>query len=334
MAVFAVRRWAAIFLALAVLPALAASDSAPKSSVTESDVSKLRPGQFIWQPQLAPAGPMTIVISLPQQLLYVYRNGVRIGASTVSSGKRRHRTPTGVFTILQKQVEHHSNLYDDAPMPFMQRLTWDGVALHAGHLPGYPASHGCVRLPLDFAKVFYEETKSGATVIITDDKPKVQTLLSPGVLNPARAPDEPGYTAADKLAANETFRWQPYRSQSGPVTIILSAADKTVYVLRSGIVIGRARVEIEPDAIKGTHAMSLTGFDENGKSKWLYIGLSGDGEQPVNPVDMIATKKVRIPPDFYNDVHAILKPGASLIVTEDSMEEGSPGEPVMVLSDS
>lgn len=328
------RRWAAIFLALAALPALAASDNAPKSAVTETDVGKLRPGQFIWQPQLAPAGPMTIVISLPQQLLYVYRNGVRIGASTVSSGKRRHRTPTGVFTILQKQVEHRSNLYDDAPMPFMQRLTWDGVALHAGHLPGYPASHGCVRLPLQFAKLFYGETKAGATVIITDDKPTVQTMLSPGVLNPPRAPDEPGYTAADKLAAHETFRWQPYRSQTGPVTIILSAADRAVYVLRSGIVIGRARVEIEPDAINGTYVLSLSGFDAKGKSNWLYVNVSGEDANGIKPENLIATKKVRIPPDFYNEVRAILKPGASLIVTEDSMEEGSPGEPVTVLSDS
>jgi hypothetical protein len=327
-------KWGAVLLVLAALPALALDKSASQTAVTESDVSKLRPGQFIWAPQLAPAGPMTIVISLPQQLLYVYRNGIRIGASTVSSGKRRYRTPTGVFMILQKEVEHHSNLYDNAPMPFMQRLTWDGVALHAGHLPGYPASHGCVRLPADFAKTLFGETKAGATVIITEDKPTVRSLLSPGVLNPPRAPDEPGYTAADKLAANETFRWQPYRSQTGPVTIILSAADKAVYVLRSGIVIGRARVEIEPDAIKGTHALTLTGFDENGKSKWLYVGMPGNDKEAVNPIDMIATRKVRIPQEFYDDVHAILKPGANMIVTEDSMEEGSPGAPVAVLSNS
>jgi hypothetical protein len=91
---------------------------------------------------------------------------------------------------------------------------------------------------------------------------------------------------------------------------------------------------IEPDAIKGTHALTLTGFDENGKSKWLYVGMPGNDNEAVNPIDMIATRKVRIPQVFYDDVHAILKPGANMIATEDSMEEGSPGAPVAVLSNS
>src|SRR3546814_12301464 len=84
-------------------------------------------------------------------------NGVLIGISTISSGTAGHETPTGIFTILQKKVDHKSNLYDDAPMPYMQRLTWSGIAMHAGNLPGYPASHGCIRLPLDFAERLYGE---------------------------------------------------------------------------------------------------------------------------------------------------------------------------------
>jgi len=330
------RRWTSLVLIAALAaPAFAFDPGAPKSSVTETDVSKLRPGQFIWSPNLAPTGPMTIVVSLPSQLLSVYRNGVRIGASTVSSGMRRHETPTGIFMILQKDKDHHSNLYNNASMPYMQRLTWDGIALHAGGLPGYPASHGCVRLPLQFSKLLFEQTNStGATVIITEDKANVRSLLSPGVINPARSPDAPGYAAADKLAEHEEFRWQPYRSQTGPVTIIMSAADQRVYVLRSGIVIGRAKIALAPDAIKGTHAMTFTGFDEKGEAKWLYVGLPGDDETATKPIDMVATKKVRVPQEFYDDVRAILKPGMNMVVTEDSLDEGSPGAPVTVLANS
>jgi lipoprotein-anchoring transpeptidase ErfK/SrfK len=101
-----------------------------------------------------------VIITLPRQLAFVYRNGVLIGVSTVSSGTKGHATPTGVFTVLQKKVEHYSNLYNAAPMPYMQRLTWDGIAMHAGNLPGYPASHGCVRLPKAFAKLSPQRHKT------------------------------------------------------------------------------------------------------------------------------------------------------------------------------
>ena len=95
------------------------------------------------------------------------RNGVRIGRSTVSTGTAGHRTPTGVFTILQKKVDHESSIYKSAKMPNMQRLTLTGIAMHAGQLPGYPASHGCVRLPEDFAAKLYTVTNLGTTVIIS-----------------------------------------------------------------------------------------------------------------------------------------------------------------------
>jgi lipoprotein-anchoring transpeptidase ErfK/SrfK len=127
----------------------------------EEDVRELKPGQFVWDPERAAAGPMVIVVSLPDQLVYVYRNGIRIGVSTCATGRPGHATPTGVFTILQKDVDHHSSLYHNAPMPFTERLTWSGVALHAGDLPGYPDSHGCVHLPLEFSKLLFHETRLG-----------------------------------------------------------------------------------------------------------------------------------------------------------------------------
>ena len=112
---------------------------------------KFRPGDYVWKPEVSPAGPVVIVVSIPQQSMFVYRNGVRIGRSTVSTGAPGHPTPTGIFTILQKKVDHESSIYKGAKMPYMQRLTWDGIAMHEGRLPGYRASHGCARLPEDFA---------------------------------------------------------------------------------------------------------------------------------------------------------------------------------------
>jgi hypothetical protein len=140
----------------------------------------MAPGDYEWYPERSLAGDVVIVVSLPQQLVHVYRGGVQIGVSTVSTGKPGHDTPPGVFTILQKQKMHHSTLYDDAPMPFMQRLTWDGIALHAGRLPGYPASHGCIRLPAAFAETLYDVTAHGGVVVVADDATFANDVVRPG----------------------------------------------------------------------------------------------------------------------------------------------------------
>jgi hypothetical protein len=164
------RNFVIVALAAAVLAAGAATAQQvglDTASVVET-VAKLGPGQYVWAPGVAPNGPMLLVVNLATQRATLFRNGVPIGATTISTGRPGYRTPTGVFTILQKQVEHHSTTYDNAPMPYMQRLTWRGVALHAGQLPGYPASHGCIRLPSGFAKLLYGVTKLGMTVLITD----------------------------------------------------------------------------------------------------------------------------------------------------------------------
>src|SRR5262245_1371806 len=153
----------AIFVAAggASLPAaLAAPKRSPqKKPAAAKNPGELKAGQFEWLPERSPSGPLAIIVSLTKQRVYVYRNGIKIGVSTCSTGKNDYDTPTGVFTILQKEEEHYSKTYDDAPMPMMQRLTWDGIALHAGKLPGYPASHGCVRLPKAFAEKLYEATQ-------------------------------------------------------------------------------------------------------------------------------------------------------------------------------
>ncbi len=138
----------------------AAAGSAPEpvtASASEASPfdADLQPGKFIWRPELAASGEVHAYVDLGRQLVHVYRGDQRIGVSTISSGKPGHETPTGRFEILQQRVEHYSNLYNNAPMPYMQRLTWDGIAFHAGNLPGKPASHGCIRLPDEFAAKFF-----------------------------------------------------------------------------------------------------------------------------------------------------------------------------------
>ena len=150
-----------------------------EANALEAEADDLRPGQFIWRPERAESGEVEVVVSIERQMAYVYRAGTLIGVSTVSTGRRGHSTPTGSFTILQKNRRHFSNLYNNAPMPNMQRLTWGGIALHAGQLPGYPASHGCVRLPMEFSRLLFNTTSMGGRVhIVADTPPSAAGALS------------------------------------------------------------------------------------------------------------------------------------------------------------
>ena len=151
------------------------------------DTVTLKPGEYVWEPERAPEGPLLIVASVTEQVAYVYRNGICIARSSVSTGRPGHSTPTGVFTILEKEVHHTSSIYKGAEMPYMERVTWGGIALHAGDLPGYPDSHGCVRLPLEFSKLLFGVTMKGATVIIADTHSAPATTVHPGLFFPRAA---------------------------------------------------------------------------------------------------------------------------------------------------
>lgn len=118
------------------------------------------------EPVARPAGPLVAVVSIGDQRVSVYGSDGLVARAPVSTGMRGHGTPQGVFSVIQKNKWHRSNIYSNAPMPFMQRITWSGVALHAGALPGYPASHGCIRLPYAFAQQLWGMTKMGARVIV------------------------------------------------------------------------------------------------------------------------------------------------------------------------
>ena len=124
-----------------------------------------------------------IIVSLADQRLYAYHDQQLVAWSNVSSGRPGHETPTGAFTVSEKDVDHHSSLYDNAPMPFFMRLTDGGVGLHAGQLPGYPASHGCVRLPLAMAGELYQRVESGTPVEII--RSSVNTIMAQNTAAPA-----------------------------------------------------------------------------------------------------------------------------------------------------
>lgn len=196
--------FAVLLLALAmILPANPAAAQVAASDTMQVAPEALRNGQWAWYeaPQLIKAStsewdPVSIVVSIPDQRAYIYRGGNLVGVSTVSTGSNGHGTPVGAFTILQKKVFHRSNLYSNAPMPYMQRLTWDGIALHAGHLPGYPASHGCIRFPAAFAKQLYTLTELGGDVMVTDEP----------VVNPERSgPSTPLLMADARNLGGEAF---------------------------------------------------------------------------------------------------------------------------------
>lgn len=193
-------------------PASTTAPSTPKPKPKpqkKGQVDALKPGDFVWVAQDVYEGPMKIVVVLDIQRIYVFQNDKLIGFSTISSGKKGKETPTGFFNILQKNVDHKSNLYSNAPMPFMQRLTWDGIAIHGGYLPGYPASHGCIRLPLAFAKALFGVTQMDQEVFVLKDtatpvkrpeaKPVAEPLSAPSAppVEAGKAPSDPASKAAE-----------------------------------------------------------------------------------------------------------------------------------------
>ncbi len=208
-------------ISLVVIAAMAVGAPSPALQKSLAPVEAAPP--FTWLPEASPDGAVQVTISRSAQRLAVYRNGVRIGGSDVSTGRPGYRTPTGTFAIIEKKVVHYSSTYGNAPMPFMQRLTSRGVALHAGTLPGHPASHGCIRLPSDFAPLLFEVTRIGTPVAITD-APDL------GVLAPA--------LGAELAMAPRRGFWRSERASLRPVSVVASLSSRLVVVIGAGQLIG------------------------------------------------------------------------------------------------
>lgn len=167
------------------------------------------------------ASGVLIVISKASQQMHVFKDGVHWGSTPVSTGRRGHITPSGVFPILQKKVRHRSNIYG-ASMPYMQRLTWDGIALHAGHVPGYPASHGCVRMPSKFARDLYGLTSHASTAVLVTGERLASHRAAYSLASGAPMLEEDAPRLADN-AEGESDAW----AASGPVQTIQLAASSS-----------------------------------------------------------------------------------------------------------
>nr|WP_298131351.1 L,D-transpeptidase [uncultured Pseudoxanthomonas sp.] len=308
-------------LLAALLAALAPFATHAQSAVPQADVRALKPGEFLWYPQIAPEGPVVLVVSLDEQRAYVYRNGIAIGVSTISSGKAGKDTPTGVFTILQKNKDHRSNLYNNAPMPYMQRLTWDGIALHGGHLPGYPASHGCVRLPQAFAEKLFGITRFGDSVVVANAKASPASLVHPAVLAPVTSG---GQAAHPDLSTYEVY-WNEAASPEGPVSILVSLYDQRVSVLRNGVLIGAAPLQMVRDfALNGTVLLVMTTEMEDIPSlldprqkehRWVAHRVLGEEGAPMPPLRSLGDS-FWIPQDFARRLYGVLKPGTTVLLSD------------------
>lgn len=310
---------------------------AKQSSAADLPPSQLKPGEWIWGGRGASPGPMAVIVSLTEQRAYAYRNGILIGVSTVSTGKKGYETPTGVFTILQKDKDHHSKKYDNAPMPYQERLTWDGVALHAGGLPGYPESHGCVHLPTEFARLLFESTNMGMTVVVAKEGTAPVTVVHPSAVIPID-PRNGSDLDLPPLADGEPYRWNPDASPTGPISMVLSVPDGRVVVFRNGIEIGRSRVEVN-DPLIGTHAFIVgQGYMADTPNRaglrmpnWITIGIPGHGDEAGKVVDEALADRVAVPREFMEKLLPLLTPGSVLLATDESVSPASTGGKVEVI---
>lgn len=335
------RRWRLPELLAAIATVAVASLAFAQSDTGVGRGDGLQPGEFLWHPEVAPAGPVVLVVSLDEQRAYVYRNGIAIGVSTISSGKAGKETPPGVFTILQKKREHYSNLYDNAPMPYMQRLTWDGIALHGGRLPGYPASQGCVRLPQDFAAKLFTVTRTGDTVVVAEGKSSAASLVHPAVLAPIAGTGEP---APATLRVGDAPTWDESLSPEGPVSVLVSLADQRIFVLRNGVAIGEAPLQVEPGfGIGGTVLMVMGSETERVASlldpardrhRWSAYPIHGLDAGALAMLQLqLQGQPLRADADFARQVRGVLAPGATVLLTDlpavRAPLAGSPLEPLL-----
>ncbi len=277
---------------------------------TLKDIRDLKPGEFTWHPERSPAGPVAIIVSIPDQRVHVYRGGIRIGVSTCSTGKPGHETPTGVFTILQKDKDHKSSTYNNAPMPNMNRLTWDGIALHAGKLPGYPASHGCVRLPMAFSEKVFGITHVGTPVILAGSHADPVDIVHPGLLLTGDAAG-----GMDAAVAKLKSRALPVAEPA--ITVLVSAASGEAVLLENGRTVATTAAQVADGTGLGEHVFSLIEAHDGGAAlRWHAIGYSDSHGVPVEVPQGSILRRVGADEGFRAAVHDRLHPGMLMVTTD------------------
>ena len=246
-----------------------------------------------------PKGPLQIIISIADQRISLYDNGTLIARSSVSTGVEGHPTPLGVFGIIGKEKWHRSNIYSGAPMPYMQRITWSGIALHAGDLPGYPASHGCIRLKNDFAIRLWHLTKRGTRVIVTHDDVRPVEISSPHLFQPkpkvalgSAESSAANLAGSEIIAAAATYGMSnPETQEPAQIPAATSAGAKPQKVLPISVFVSRKLSKLfvrqgftplfdepvkiqNPAELIGTHVFSAMEFQNEGaKIRWTVVSI-------------------------------------------------------------
>jgi hypothetical protein len=330
-----------LILISGTLPVIGQSWGAKKPRPIETPKDSLKKGEFTWAPELASNGPILVTVSLDEQLAYTYRNGVLIGMATVSTGKKGHETPTGVFHTTLKDAKHRSSKYNNAPMPYTERFTSSGIALHAGGLPGYPSSHGCVHLPTEYARLLFNAAPLGMTVVVTNKVKSPEFINHPAFLSPVLADGKS--QPHERLSENEKFRWTPEKSVDGPVTLLISRKDQRIVVVRNGIEIGRSRITVSnPQDSIGTilfvaHQVSQATAGATstiGASvKWLAHPLSDANYGSVKPGDPSQQlSRIKIPDDFLQKLNPVIAEGTTMLVTDAPILRNTTGKNLTVLT--
>lgn len=279
----------------------------------EKAISDLKPGEFTWHPDRQPFGPVAVVVSIPQQLVHVYRNGVRIAVSTCSTGKPGHTTPTGVFVVLQKDRDHRSSTYNDAPMPNMNRLTWSGIALHAGQLPGYPASHGCVRLPLEFSAKLFSVTHLGTPVIIAGSHSDPWELTHPGMVLAGYAETEFKQIESSLEGKKHPADWA--ESETAPiVSVIASSGDKRIVLVENGEIVVESNLTVDGDGPLGNHVLLLKGA--NGPAQGMSWSAMSHGDAGADPQPEQILQRLKSDEAFIAALRQRMHPGMVVVLTD------------------
>jgi hypothetical protein len=278
------------------------------------------------QEQPLPQGPFQIVVAIARQQVTLYGQNGPIGRAAISTGVPAHPTPLGVFTVISKHKWHESNIYSGAPMPYMQRITWSGIALHAGPLPGYPASHGCIRLPQDFAIQLWATTKVGARVIVTREPAAPVEITHPNLFVPIKpeekavpvasaaetggsaiplAADLPG--AARPIAATAivqvagSIAARPIESRpvsepprrKGPVSVFVSRKQNRLFVRQGFVPLFDLPLTIAaPDRPLGTHVFTAMALKDDGAAmRWTVVSIPSGYPHQTDHVGKRAKKK-------------------------------------------
>ncbi|MGP1426559.1 MAG: L,D-transpeptidase family protein, partial [Ottowia sp.] len=283
----------------------------------------IAPGWSFWLPELSPAGPVVAVVNLYTQHAQIYRNGIAIGYTSVSTGKRGYGTPTGRFQVLEKRRFHRSSTYGNAPMPWMVRLTWSGIAFHSGALPGFPASHGCIRLPASFAPQLFGALSLGDTVAVLNQPADAFTTLAPidPLGRPLLQPEMLAATAwwretaasAAPVSASPVsaslLTGAPASLAAPPLALLASLPQQRLFVLEAGQV--AAAAPLPPGARQQALPLAAAPLSWQPPGHWQAPGQSGNAAdatlwQTVLPSDAAFSQRLR----------ARITPGSTLVLSD------------------